>query len=31
MPGDVESDKEGIATMKQLGENIAWFVRKIRK
>jgi multimeric flavodoxin WrbA len=31
MPGDIESDKEGIATMKQLGENIAWFVRKIRK
>ena len=29
MPGDVESDSEGIATMKQLGENIAWFVKRI--
>lgn len=28
MPGDVETDDEGIDTMKQLGENIAWFVRK---
>jgi len=31
MPGEVESDTEGIATMKQLGENIAWFIRKTRK
>jgi multimeric flavodoxin WrbA len=27
-PGDVENDDEGIDTMKQLGENIAWFIRK---
>jgi multimeric flavodoxin WrbA len=31
MPGDVESDEEGIDTMKQLGENIAWFVKKVKK
>ena len=29
MPGDVESDEEGIDTMKQLGENIAWFIKNI--
>ena len=28
-PGDVENDEEGIDTMRQLGENIAWFVKKI--
>nr|WP_319377312.1 flavodoxin family protein [uncultured Methanoregula sp.] len=27
-PGDVEKDEEGIDTMKQLGENIAWFIKK---
>ncbi|MFZ1896843.1 flavodoxin family protein [Methanoregula sp.] len=31
MPGDVESDEEGIDTMRQLGENIAWFIKKISK
>jgi len=31
MPGEVESDEEGIDTMKQLGENIAWFVKKTRR
>ncbi|MEN6343421.1 MAG: flavodoxin family protein [Methanospirillum sp.] len=31
MPGDVESDKEGLATMKHLGENIAWFIRMMRR
>ena len=31
MPGEVESDEEGIDTMKQLGENIAWFIKKISK
>jgi multimeric flavodoxin WrbA len=25
-PGEVEADEEGIDTMKQLGENIAWFI-----
>jgi multimeric flavodoxin WrbA len=27
-PGDVETDEEGIDTMRQLGQNIAWFVKK---
>lgn len=27
LPGEVEADEEGIDTMKQLGENIAWFLR----
>ncbi len=27
--GDVEEDKEGIATMKDLGENMAWLMKKI--
>jgi multimeric flavodoxin WrbA len=26
--GEVERDEEGIDTMKQLGENIAWFIKK---
>jgi multimeric flavodoxin WrbA len=30
-PGDVETDEEGIDTMRQLGENIAWFVKKTHK
>lgn len=30
-PGDVESDEEGIDTMKQLGENIAWFIRQTQR
>ncbi len=30
-PGDVETDEEGIDTMKQLGENIAWFVKKAHR
>jgi multimeric flavodoxin WrbA len=30
-PGDVESDDEGIETMKQLGKNIAWFVKITHK
>jgi multimeric flavodoxin WrbA len=29
-PGDVEKDEEGIDTMKQLGENMAWFITKTR-
>ena len=28
MPGDVEKDEEGIDTMRQLGENIAWFIKR---
>jgi multimeric flavodoxin WrbA len=30
-PGDVETDKEGIETMRQLGENIAWFIKRTHK
>ncbi len=29
-PGDVEQDAEGMATMKTLGENMAWLVKKIQ-
>jgi len=28
-PGDVENDAEGIETMKTLGQNMAWLLRKI--
>lgn len=28
-PGDVLNDEEGISTMKNLGENIAWILKKI--
>ena len=28
-PGDVETDEEGVDTMRQLGQNIAWFVKKV--
>jgi multimeric flavodoxin WrbA len=28
-PGEVESDDEGIGTMKALGENMAWLLEKI--
>jgi multimeric flavodoxin WrbA len=28
--GDVEKDEEGILTMKQLGQNIAWLLNKLR-
>ncbi len=27
--GDVEKDEEGIATMKKLGENMAWLLKKV--
>ncbi|MFA6224629.1 MAG: flavodoxin family protein [Methanoregula sp.] len=30
-PGDVETNDEGVDTMVQLGQNIAWFVKKIHK
>ena len=29
-PGDVDRDEEGILTMRRLGQNIAWFIRKVR-
>jgi multimeric flavodoxin WrbA len=28
-PGDVEKDEEGIRTMKVLGQNMAWLLRKV--
>jgi multimeric flavodoxin WrbA len=28
-PGDVKKDKEGIQTMKVLGKNMAWLLKKI--
>lgn len=28
LPGDVEHDAEGLETMRQLGRNIAWFIKK---
>jgi multimeric flavodoxin WrbA len=28
--GDVESDQEGIATMTELGNNLAWLLKKIK-
>lgn len=31
MPGDVLKDDEGIANMRNLGENMAWLLRMIRK
>jgi hypothetical protein len=30
-PGDVETDEEGVDTMRQLGQNIAWFVKKAQR
>jgi multimeric flavodoxin WrbA len=28
-PGDVKSDKEGLATMKTLGMNMAWLMNRL--
>jgi multimeric flavodoxin WrbA len=28
-PGDVNNDEEGVRTMKILGENMAWLLKKI--
>jgi len=28
--GDVETDEEGVRNMKNLGENMAWLLKKIR-
>ena len=30
-PGDVDSDEEGIETMKRLGQNMAWFLQMKEK
>lgn len=29
-PGDVESDLEGVATMTELGKNMAWLMKKLK-
>jgi len=29
-PGDVEKDEEGIRTMKTLGRNMAWLLKKLK-
>ena len=29
MPGDVDNDEEGVKTMKNLGQNMAWLMNKI--
>jgi multimeric flavodoxin WrbA len=29
MPGDVEKDEEGIRTMKNLGQNMAWLMKRV--
>lgn len=29
--GDVDRDEEGIRTMRRLGQNIAWFIREVRR
>jgi multimeric flavodoxin WrbA len=29
-PGDVEKDEEGIRTMKTLGQNMAWLLKKVK-
>jgi multimeric flavodoxin WrbA len=28
-PGDVKKDKEGLETMKTLGQNMAWLMKKL--
>jgi multimeric flavodoxin WrbA len=28
-PGDVRNDREGLQTMKTLGQNMAWLLKKI--
>jgi len=30
-PGDVKKDKEGLATMKTLGSNMAWLMKKLKE
>ncbi len=30
MPGDVEKDEEGMGTMRNLGQNMAWLLKKIK-
>jgi hypothetical protein len=30
-PGDVDRDGEGITHMRRLGQNIAWFIKTVRR
>ena len=30
-PGDILADEEGIRTLKTLGKNMAWLLRKVRQ
>jgi len=31
LPGEVKSDEEGVKTMKQLGQNMAWLMKQLKK
>jgi len=31
LPGEAEKDEEGMKTMKQLGQNMAWLMKKLKK
>lgn len=31
LPGEVKNDEEGVRTMKQLGQNVAWLVNQLKK
>ena len=31
LPGEVKNDEEGVRTMKQLGQNMAWLMKQLKK
>ena len=31
LPGEVKTDEEGVETMKQLGQNMAWLMKQLKK
>jgi multimeric flavodoxin WrbA len=31
LPGEVKNDEEGMRTMKQLGQNVAWLMKQLKK
>ena len=31
LPGEVKTDEEGVKTMKQLGQNMAWLMKQLKK
>jgi len=31
LPGEVKNDEEGVRTMKQLGQNVAWLIKQLKK